>query len=82
MIGVKNTKIRNPYLKWAFGEVILKAQVSEAKIGACENRIGVGLCSPTPSSELYVIVSHHTAQAPQKVPLVVVPVPKALETSR
>lgn len=25
-IAAKNTKIRNPYLKWAFGEIILKAQ--------------------------------------------------------
>ncbi len=28
-IAAKNTKIRNPYLKWAFGEIILKAQNDE-----------------------------------------------------
>jgi len=39
VIGSKNTKIRNPYLKWAFGEVILKAQVSEAKIGKLYKRL-------------------------------------------
>jgi transposase len=38
-IGAKNTKIRNPYLKWAFGEAILKAQVSEAKIGKLYKRL-------------------------------------------
>jgi len=38
-IGAKNTKIRNPYLKWAFGEIILKAQVSEPKIGKLYERL-------------------------------------------
>ncbi len=38
-IAAKNTKIRNPYLKWAFGEIILKAQVSEPKIGKLYNRL-------------------------------------------
>lgn len=28
-IAAKNTKIRNPYLKWAFGEIIIKAQNDE-----------------------------------------------------
>ncbi len=39
VIGAKNTKIRNPYLKWAFGEVILKAQVSEPQIGKLYKRL-------------------------------------------
>ncbi len=39
VIGSKNTKIRNPYLKWAFGEVILKAQVCEPKIGRLYQRL-------------------------------------------
>ena len=38
-LGAKNTKIRNPYLKWAFGEIILKAQVSEPKIGKLYERL-------------------------------------------
>jgi transposase len=38
-IGAKNTKIRNPYLKWAFGEVILKAQISEEKIAKLYQRL-------------------------------------------
>jgi transposase len=38
-IAAKNTKIRNPYLKWAFGEVILKAQVSEPQIGKLYKRL-------------------------------------------
>jgi transposase len=38
-IGAKNTKIRNPYLKWAFGEVILKAQVTEPKISKLYERL-------------------------------------------
>ncbi len=38
-IAAKNTKIRNPYLKWAFGEVILKAQVSEPEIGKLYKRL-------------------------------------------
>jgi transposase len=38
-IGAKNSKIRNPYLKWAFGEIILKAQVSEPKIGKLYERL-------------------------------------------
>jgi len=32
-LNTKNHKIRNPYLKWAFGEIILKAQVSSPPIG-------------------------------------------------
>ena len=38
-IAAKNTKIRNPYLKWAFGEIILKAQVCEPKIAKLYNRL-------------------------------------------
>ncbi|NIV96658.1 IS110 family transposase [candidate division KSB1 bacterium] len=45
-MSAKNTKIRNPYLKWAFGEIILKAQVCEPKIAKLYNRMkskyGVG----------------------------------------
>lgn len=38
-IAAKNTKIRNPYLKWAFGEIILKAQVCEPKIARLYQRL-------------------------------------------
>ncbi|MFQ5653034.1 MAG: transposase [bacterium] len=37
-IGAKNTKIRNPYLKWAFGEIIIKAQ-TEPKIAKLDERL-------------------------------------------
>lgn len=38
-IAAKNTKIRNPYLKWAYGDVILKAQVLEPKIAKLYERL-------------------------------------------
>jgi transposase len=45
-IAAKNTKIRNPYLKWAFVEIILKAQVSEPKIAklyeGLKSKYGIG----------------------------------------
>lgn len=46
VIAAKHTKIRNPYLKWAFGEIILKAQGCEPKIANLYQRLkskyGVG----------------------------------------
>jgi hypothetical protein len=39
VIGAKNTKIRNPYLKWAFGDVIIKAQQIEPKINKLYQRL-------------------------------------------
>jgi hypothetical protein len=33
------------------------------------HRVGQGACAPLPPSEPYVIVSHHTAQAFQRQPL-------------
>lgn len=38
IIGTKNTKIRNAYLKWAFGQAILKAQ-AEPKVGKLYERL-------------------------------------------
>jgi len=42
------------------------------------DRVGQGAYAPLPPSEPYVIVSHHTAQAPRKVLLVVIPANKNL----
>ena len=39
------------------------------------DRVEPGCCQPSPPSEPYVTVSRHTAQAPSKVSLVVIPVP-------
>ena len=39
IIGSKNNKIRNPYLKWAFGDVIIKAQQVEPKIDKLYQRL-------------------------------------------
>jgi transposase len=39
IIGAKNNKIRNPYLKWAFGDVILKAQIVHPKIEKLYQRL-------------------------------------------
>jgi transposase len=38
-IAAKNTKIRNPYLKWAYGDIILKAQVVEPPIAKLYERL-------------------------------------------
>ena len=39
IIGAKNNKIRNPYLKWAFGDIIIKAQQLEPKIDKLYQRL-------------------------------------------
>lgn len=39
IIGAKNNKIRNPYLKWAFGDIVIKAQQIEPKIEKLYQRL-------------------------------------------
>ncbi len=46
------------------------------RISYPDYRVGQGACAPLPPSEPYVIVSHHTAQAPLKVLLIVIPANK------
>lgn len=38
-IGAKNNKIRNPYLKWAYGDIILTAQVIDPQIAKLYERL-------------------------------------------
>ncbi len=39
VVGAKNNNIRNPYLKWAFGDIILVAQRCETRIASLYERM-------------------------------------------